>query len=63
MLAAFTVEEVTMAMVLVVREYANVSLDDLLSLPLDWEIEFGIDVLLGTALISKALYQMAPMEL
>ena len=36
---------------------------DLLRLPLDCEIEFEIELLLGIAPISKGPYQMAPAEL
>jgi len=37
--------------------------EDLPGLPLDRDLEFSIEVILGTAPISKASYQMAPMEL
>ena len=37
--------------------------DDLPGLPLDREIEFGIDLVPGTALIAKQAYRMAPTEL
>ena len=63
MFAALIVEEVTVLMVPIVREFSNVFPDDLLGLPTDREIEFGIDILPDTALISKAPYQMALMEL
>ena len=63
MLAAFSVEEVSMIIVLAVWEIIDVFLDDLPSLPPVWEIEFGIDVLPGIATISKAPYRMALMEL
>ena len=63
MFAAMSVEEVTMLMVPVVREFSNVFPDDLPVLLPDWEIEFRIDVLPNTAPISKAPYRMAPMEL
>ena len=63
MLAALMVDEVTVAMVLVVREFAYVFPNNLLGLPPDRDIEFGIEVLLGTALISKTQYQMVLIEL
>ena len=47
----------------VVREFSDVFPDDLLGLPSDREIEFSIDLLLGTAPISKAPYRMAPTKL
>ena len=63
MFAALSVEEVTVLMVPIVREFSNGFLDDLPNLPPDREIEFGIDVLPGPTLISKVLYRMVPMEL
>ena len=56
MLAVLIVDEVIVVMVLVVREFPNVFLDDLPSSPPDREIKFGIDVFPGTAPISKAPY-------
>ena len=47
----------------VVRDFPNVFLEDLPGMPIDREIEFSIDLLLGTSPISKAPYQMAPTEL
>ena len=47
----------------VVREFLDVFLEDLLGIPIDREIEFSIDLLLGTSLILKAPYRMAPFEL
>ena len=61
--ATITVDEVTVVMVLVVRESIDVFPDNLPGFPQNRKTEFGIDVLLGTALISKASYGMAPMEL
>ena len=62
-LMSMSVDEVTVAMVPVVQEFSDVFPDDLPGLPPDWEIEFRIDILLGTALVSKAPYRMAPTEL
>ena len=62
-LMSMLVDEVTVVMVLVVQEFPNVFPDDLPGLPPDREIEFGIDILLGTTLVSKAPYRMAPVEL
>ncbi|KAI0492241.1 hypothetical protein KFK09_026510 [Dendrobium nobile] len=47
----------------VVREFADVFPEELVGLPPDREVEFSIDVFLGTAPISKAPYRMAPKEL
>ena len=49
--------------VLVVNEFPDVFPEDLPGLPPDREIEFVIDLLPGTAPISKAPYRMAPAEL
>ena len=49
--------------VLVVREFLDLFSEDLLGLPPDREIEFCIDLLLGTTLISISPYRMAPVEL
>ncbi|TYK29817.1 ty3-gypsy retrotransposon protein [Cucumis melo var. makuwa] len=47
----------------VVREYPNVFLDELPGLPPPREIDFAIELELGTAPISRAPYKMAPAEL
>ena len=64
-LAAMFVEEHVLAveMVPIVREYRDVFPEDLPGLPPEKEVEFGIDLILGTAPISKAPYRMAPLEL
>ena len=46
----------------IMREFSDVFPDDLPGLPPDREIEFSIDLLPGTAPISKAPYRMAPTE-
>ncbi|KAA3462711.1 RNA-directed DNA polymerase-like protein [Gossypium australe] len=46
-----------------VRKFSNVSLEELPSLPLNREIEFGIELLSGTASVSITPYHMAPKEL
>ena len=46
-----------------VEEFLDVFSEDLPGLPPDRVFEFSIDVISGTAPISKAPYQMAPMEL
>ena len=45
------------------REFPDVFLKDLLGLLPNREIEFSIDLLLGSSPISKAPYWMAPAEL
>ncbi|GKV36711.1 hypothetical protein SLEP1_g44811 [Rubroshorea leprosula] len=47
----------------VVREFPDVFPEDLPGLPPDREVEFAIDLVLGTGPISKAPYRMAPAEL
>ena len=65
MLAALSVEgkELTIEMVSIVWDYPDVFLEDLPGLPLEREVEFGIDLIPGTAPISKTPYRMAPVEL
>ena len=65
MLAALSVEgkELTIEMVSIVRDYPDVFPEDLLGLPPKREVEFGIDLIPGTAPISKTPYRMAPVEL
>jgi len=46
-----------------VQEYLDVFPDDLPGLPPNRNLEFAIDVIPGTAPISKAPYRMAPVEL
>ena len=46
-----------------VCEYSDVFPEDLVSLPHHREIEFSIDLVLGTAPISMAPYRFAPTEL
>lgn len=46
-----------------VREFSDVFLEELPSLPLDREIEFSIDVVPGTQPISIPPYRMALAEL
>ena len=55
--------KVTLESVSVMREFSDVFLEDLPWLPLDRELEFGIDILLGSALISILPYRMALVEL
>ena len=49
--------------ILVVIEFPDVFLEDLLGIPPDREIDFQIELAPGTEPISKAPYRMAPLEL
>ena len=55
--------DVTLGSVLVVWEFLDVFLEDLPRLPPDWELEFGIELLPKSTLISIPPYRMAPIEL
>ncbi|XP_016681277.1 uncharacterized protein [Gossypium hirsutum] len=46
-----------------VTEFSDVFSEELPRVPLDWEVEFGIDLLPSTTLVSIAHYRMAPKEL
>nr|GEX45654.1 putative reverse transcriptase domain-containing protein [Tanacetum cinerariifolium] len=48
---------------LVVRDFSNVFSEELSGIPHKREVKFGIELVLGTQPISKALYRMAPVEL
>jgi hypothetical protein len=47
----------------IVREYVDVILDELPDMPLEREVEFSIDLVLGTAPIAKRPYRMVVSEL
>ncbi|KAA3488172.1 reverse transcriptase [Gossypium australe] len=47
----------------IVKEFTNVFAEELLGLLLEHEVEFAIDLTLGTVPISISLYRMAPAEL
>lgn len=49
--------------ILVVCEYLDVFPNELPRLPLEREVEFAIDVVLDTTIISKISYWMGPTEL
>ena len=55
--------KITWDSVLLVREFPDVLLEDLLGLPLDRELKFKIKLLPGLAPISIPPYRMAPVEL
>ncbi|XP_071928113.1 uncharacterized protein [Coffea arabica] len=56
-------DKVKLEDVLVVNEFPDVFPDELKSMPPEWEIEFKIDLVPGTAPIAKMPYRMAPAEL
>ena len=47
----------------VVREFPDVFPKELPSIPLDREVDLSIEIVLGTAPMSRAPYKMAPAEL
>ena len=47
----------------VVCKFPNIFLDELLGLPPDRDVEFKIELVLGTAPISRRPYRMPPNEL
>ncbi|KAG8497491.1 hypothetical protein CXB51_008690 [Gossypium anomalum] len=53
----------TVASVRTIKEFQDVFLEELPGLPPNREVEFGIDLLHGTGLVSIAPYRMAPKEL
>ncbi|KAA3470820.1 DNA/RNA polymerases superfamily protein [Gossypium australe] len=55
--------EVKIETVPMVCEYSDVFSEELLGLPPAREVEFGIEIVLGTSPISVAPYRMAPLEL
>ena len=56
-------EDLTVDKVRTVKDFQDVFPEELLGLPLNREVEFGIDLLPGTAPVSIAPYRMAPKEL
>ncbi|XP_070024988.1 uncharacterized protein [Nicotiana sylvestris] len=56
-------EIATLQSIPVVKEYADVFPDELLGIPPEQEIDFGIDLLPGTQPISIPPYRLAPVEL
>ena len=52
--------KVSLENVSIVRDFSNVFLEDLPGLPLDRELEFCINLILGIAPISIPLYRMTP---
>ena len=44
----------------IVREFSDVFPEELPSIPLEMEVDLSIEIVLGTAPVSKAPYRMAP---
>jgi hypothetical protein len=57
------VQAKSLADIPVVCEFPDVFPDDLSGLPLDWDVEFKIELLPGMAPISRRPYRMPPNEL
>ena len=47
----------------VVREFPDVFLEELHDIPLEMEVDLSIEIVSGTAPVSKEAYRMAPAEL
>jgi hypothetical protein len=60
---AFAMMELPLKKILVVCEYADVFPDELPGMPPDRDIEFAIELQMGTTPISKRPYRMPPAEL
>ena len=60
---AYAMKDIRLEDIPIVREYADVFLDDLPGKPPDQDIEFVIELQPGTAPISKRPYRMPPKEL
>ena len=60
---ANAVQSKVMADIPVVCDFPDVFPDELPGLPLDWDVEFKIELLSGTAPISRRPYRMPPNEL
>ncbi|KAA3470017.1 RVP_2 domain-containing protein [Gossypium australe] len=57
------VSESKVELVLTVRDFTDVFLEEFLRLPLNREVEFAIELAPGSSLISIAPYRMEPVEL
>ena len=57
------IQEIELNTIPIVAKFPEVFLEELVRLPPDRELEFTIDLILGSALISQTPYRMAPSEL
>ncbi|KAA3487715.1 Gag protease polyprotein-like protein [Gossypium australe] len=62
-ISALDAKELSVRDVRMVKEFVDVFSEELQGLPPDRKVEFGIELLPGTALVSIAPYRMAPKEL
>ncbi|KAA3477664.1 Retrotransposon gag protein [Gossypium australe] len=46
-----------------VKDYHDIFIDELLSLPLDCEVEFDMELYLGSSLVSITSYRLTPKDL
>lgn len=53
----------TVAEIHTVKDFSNVFPEELSGLPLDREVQFGIELLSGTTSVSIAPYRMSPKKL
>ncbi|KAA3472322.1 DNA/RNA polymerases superfamily protein [Gossypium australe] len=60
---ALVIRELSVKNVRIVKEFLNIFFEELLGLPLDQKVEFGIEMLPGTTLVSIAPYRIALKEL
>ena len=60
---SYAIQATTLCDIPVVCEFPNVFPDELLGLPHDRDIEFKIELVLDTTLISRRPYRMPPNEL
>ncbi|GJW27249.1 hypothetical protein Tco_0947537 [Tanacetum coccineum] len=57
------VDEPKISDILVVRDFTDVFLEDLLGLPPQRQVEFRIDLVPGATLVAKSPYRLAPSEM
>lgn len=62
-LAINNLKAVALKDVPVIREYPDVFQEDLPGMPLDWDIELVINLVIGTSPVSKVSYRMSTDEL
>ena len=55
-------DQVDVEKILLVREFLDVFLEELPGIPPEKEVDFSIEIVLGTTPISRAPYRMAPSE-
>ena len=55
--------QVDVEMIPIVREFPDVFPEELPAIPLEREVDLSIEIVLGTAPVSRALYRVAPAEL